>query len=618
MTAMSAPGHSWTMRVGSDASNGQAARRPAAMLAASLLVGAVLASALPASGGGSLRVSGSTTLAPSAAGSYIVRALPGQLAELTAKIHSVGGHLDRSIGIIDAAVAGLPRGAADRLRADGRIAGVTADAPVRLLETYSSALPTGYAPGGDANSLYNIERNLGIRQGWSYGITGAGVDVALLDSGVAPVAGLSGSTKVLHGPDLTPESQNAATAHLDTYGHGTHMAGIIAGHDSGVAVSADNSTDFLGVAPNARIVSVKVADARGNTDVSQVIAGIDWVVQHAHDPGMNIRVLNLSFGTDSTQSYQLDPLAYAAEVAWRKGIVVVASAGNSGNASGRLTNPAMDPFILAVGAEQGHGGDDDWVATIPAFSSYGDGIRNPDLVVPGVHVQSLRVPGSYVDSQFAATGAISNRYFRGSGTSQAAAMLSGTAALVLSYRPGLTPDQVKYLFTSTAAPLPSADKRAQGHGRLNLSALASAVQNGVGPSIQPFVPSTGTGSLDAARGSHHQVLNDVPLSGEQDLMGQPFNAASVAAAELAGSSWAGGLWNGSAWAGNAWAGNAWAGSAWAGSSWAGSSWAGSSWATGSWTGSAWAGSSWAGSAWAGSSWAGSGWAGSGWADDSYS
>src|SRR6185437_1256466 len=122
------------------------------------------------------------------------------------------------------------------------------------------------------------------------------------------------------------------TRYLDTYGHGTHMAGIIAGHDAGInpATNQGNSTVFLVVAPAARIVSVKVADAHGNSDVSQVIAGIDWVVQHAKDPGLNIRVLNLSFGTNSGQAAGIDPLAYAVEQAWKHGIVVVASAGNTG------------------------------------------------------------------------------------------------------------------------------------------------------------------------------------------------------------------------------------------------------------------------------------------------
>src|SRR5262249_17026113 len=141
-----------------------------------------------------------------------------------------------------------------------------------------------------------------------------------------------------------------------TFGHGTFMAGLIAGRDDAATQPYDDdaASVYRGIAPDARVVSVKVATADGGTDVSQVIAGIDWVVQHAHDPGLNIPGLNLSYGTNSTQSYRLDPLAFAAEQAWKHGIVVVASAGNTGyqrgNGAPGLADPAYDPYVIAVGA----------------------------------------------------------------------------------------------------------------------------------------------------------------------------------------------------------------------------------------------------------------------------
>ncbi len=550
----------------------------------------------------------SSGAASSAAGSYIVRARPGRLDEVAALLAGQGATLGRRIALIDAVVVQLPRGAADRLRHDARVLAVTANAPVRMLGST-------YDPVVDVNSLYNGERNTSVRSGWEKGYTGAGIDVAVVDSGVTPVNGLSLAGKVINGPDLTPESQNPATRYLDTYGHGTHMAGIIAGHDAGVTtkLSKSNTTHFLGVAADARIVSVKVADARGSSDVSQVIAGIDWVVQHAHDPGMNIRVLNLSFGTNSTQPYTLDPLAYAAEIAWHKGIVVVVSAGNSGLAG--ITNPAIDPFVIAVGAADTRGTkitDDD---EIPSFSSQGLGTRDPDFVAPGVHVQSLRVPGSYVDSQYAGSGAINSRFFRGSGTSQAAAFVSGAAALLVQAHPSYTPDQIKDQLRRSASKLPIAKATAQGSGLVKIETALETVPSSV---PQSFTRSTGTGSLEASRGDAHLELDGVVLTGEIDINGKPFDSAAVAAATATGSSWAGGTWNGSSWAGSSWAGSSWAGSSWAGSSWAGSSWAGSSWASGSWSGSSWAGSSWAGSSWAGSSWASGGWSGSSWAGNVWS
>jgi serine protease AprX len=594
------------------------ARRGRLLVAATAALAAAAAGSLTAALPSAAATTPATTTAArpanaaaqSPAGRYIVRAVPGTLDGVVRLLAGRGIVPGRRIGIIDAVVAQLPPGAADLLRTDPAVASVTFDASVRLLTS-------SYDPGQDVNSLYNLGTITGARSWWSK-YTGKGVDVAVVDSGVVPVAGLADTGKIVNGPDLTPESQDPSTRYLDTYGHGTHMAGIIAGHDAGVDASkkAASSTEFLGVAPDARIVSVKVADAHGTSDVSQVIAGIDWVVQHAHDPGRNIRVLNLSFGTNSAQPYTLDPLAYAAEVAWRSGIVVVVSAGNSGAADGRLTNPATDPFVIAVGAADLNGTASITDDTVPSFSSFGDGKRNPDLVAPGAHLQSLRVPGSYIDSQHGGSGGIDSRFFRGSGTSQAAAFVSGSVALILQKSPTLAPDQVKFLLMANATALPKANARGQGKGLLNLTKLANAKTPGA--ATQKGAPSTGLGSLDAARGDARLELDGVTLAGEKDIHGAPFNAAAVAAAEATGSSWAGGSWNGSSWAGSSWSGSSWSGSSWSGSSWSGSSWSGSSWATGVWTGSSWSGSSWSGSSWSGSSWSGKSWSGKSWADSSWS
>ena len=544
----------------------------------------------------------------SAAGSYIVRARPGHLADVVALLRDRHLEMHRRIAIIDAVVATLPSGAAEALRATPEVASVTADAAVSLLAST-------YDPVADANSLYNSETTTKVRNMWQKGITGKGIDVALIDSGVAPVAGLSETGKIVNGPDLTPESQNSSTRYRDTYGHGTHMAGIIAGHDAGADLSASSTdtTSFLGVAPDARIVSVKVADAHGNSDVSQVIAGIDWVVQHAKDPGMNVRVLNLSFGTNSTQAYTLDPLAYAAEVAWRSGIVVVVSAGNSG--SGGMTNPAIDPFLIAVGATDTRGTNSLSDDVIPSFSSQGLGARLPDIVAPGVHVPSLRVPGSYIDTQYASTGAINTRLFRGSGTSQAAAFVSGAVAQLLQANPTYTPDKIKQALRGTALKLGMANPQAQGQGLVNVAPAASFPATTV---AQAFTRSTGTGTLEGSRGEVHLVLDGVTLTGEKDINGMAFNAAAMATAEANKTSWNGGVWNGSAWAGSAWSGTSWTTTSWSGRSWAGSLWSGRSWAAGTWTSAGWTSTNWAGSTWTGSTWAGRSWAGRSWADNAWS
>ena len=220
-------------------------------------------------------------------------------------------------------------------------------------------------------------------------------------------------------------------------------------------------------------MSVKVADALGQTDVSQVLAAIDWVVQHQNDNGMNIRVLNLSYGTDSNQSYVLDPVAYAAEQAWLHGIVVVVAAGNQGNWSNGLDDPAIDPYVIAVGASNTANTMNVRYHRPAAFTSEGDGTRNPDLSAPGTHIVSLRDPGSFVDDTFGSTATVSDRFFLGSGTSQAAAVVSGAAALLLSQRPDLTPDQVKALLdTNTHQMYGPTDLK--GSGELNLAGVLNA------------------------------------------------------------------------------------------------------------------------------------------------
>ena len=191
---------------------------------------------------------------------------------------------------------------------------------------------------------------------------------------------------------------------------------------------------------------MKVASSDGATDVSQVIAAIDWVVEHRNTDGLNIRVLNLSFGTDSTQDYRLDPLAYAAEVAWLHGIVVVVSAGNSGLGASQLNDPAYDPYVIAVGADDTKGTRRPEGRHDPVVGDRGNGVRHPDVVAPGKSIVSLRDPGSGSSTSSNRARAWSaSRFFTGSGSSQAAAIVSGAVATLLQQRPWMTPDQVKAL-----------------------------------------------------------------------------------------------------------------------------------------------------------------------------
>ncbi len=464
-------------------------------------------------------------------------------------------------------------------------------------------VPTGWLFDSSVATLPHVRSVIGADALWARGYTGRGVGVALVDTGVVPVPGLD-SSNVVNGPDLSFESQSADLRHRDTFGHGTHMAGIIAG-DGRYGLLGLNH--FQGVAPAATLTSLKVASSDGAVDVSQVIAAVDWVVQHRNDDPKNpIRVLNLSFGTDGLQGYRVDPLTHAVENAWRAGIVVVVSGGNEGP-DAALNNPAYDPFVIAVGAADTRntiGASDDLVTD---FSSRGRPSRRVDITAPGRSIASLRDPGSYLDSAHA-SARYGDGLFKGSGTSQAAAVVSGGVALLLQQRPNLTPDQVKALLRSTASSMPRADAAGRGAGELNLAAASLAAA----PSgSQTWPRSTGTGSLEGSRGTQHVADGTVELTGEFDIRG-PWNAATWARRSSAGTSWNGGNWNGRPWAGSCWCDVTWTGATWSSASWTGRSWAGRSWAGRSWPGRSWAGRSWASGAWAGRSWAGRSWAGTAW------
>ena len=472
-----------------------------------------------------------------------------------------------------------------------------------------------YSAGQYPGSMYWItNRVTGAKAFWAAGYTGAGIDVALIDTGVVPVDGLRRSGKVINGPDLSFESQVDNLRYLDTYGHGTHLAGIIAGRaDSVASIQNASTSDFLGMAPDARIVNVKVADAHGAVDVTQVIAAIDWVIEHRYDNGMNIRVITLAYGTDGTQGYEVDPLSLAVERAWNAGIVVVVAAGNDGNNS-VLRNPATNPFVIAVGASENAGNhntlSDD---TVAAFSNCGTSQRFVDIVAHGRSIVSLRNPGSYADVNYP-QAVVADGYFLGSGSSQAAAMVAGAAALVLDQRPELNPDQVKQLLTHESAQyLSGANSMCQGAGALDLATAFNAPTPTASSADQTYQSSDGSGSLEAARGSDHVYDNGVALQGEIDIMGNPWygynctttttgKGKSAVTTVSCDSLWNGGDFNGASWSGASWSGASWSGASWSSKTWSGASWSGASWSGASWSGASWSGASWSGSSWSGLSW----------------
>jgi serine protease AprX len=219
-------------------------------------------------------------------------------------------------------------------------------------------------------------------------------------------------------------------------------------------------------------------------------------------------------------------------------------------------------------------------------------------------MQGLRVPNGFLDMTYP-SAAFGDRFFRGSGTSEASAIVSGAAAVVLSKYPTATPDMVKKFLTDNAVSLynPAIKSawqgKAQGKGELQMLAMSSKKP---GSSVQNLNRSTGNGSLEITRGTDHLTQDGIVLTGQTDIMGQGYDAAVMAQLIASGRSWSGDDWNGRSWSGLAWSGRSWSGSDWSGRSWSGNAWDGRSW-----SGSAWDGDSWSGASWTGGSWASAGW-----------
>jgi serine protease AprX len=500
----------------------------------------------------------------------------------------------------------------------------------------------------DAGSLYTVGNAVGARSVWKQRdsanrqLTGQGVTVALLDSGVASVRGLDAAGKLSLGPDLSIES-NGVLIDQDTYGHGTHLAGIIAGRDAATltdkTIAGLDPSVQLGMAPDAGLLSMKLATTDGSTDVSQVIAALNWITEHqtSYD-GSRVRVVNLAFGTHSLQPYQLDPLAAAAENAWHHGLVVVVSGGNEGPTAGRLTNPAINPYVIAVGASDSKNTVAGWnVPTVASFSSSGTAQRHVDLLAPGSSIVSLRAPGSFIDANHPegkVAGDATGRLFRGSGTSQAAAVVSGAAALLLQAYPDLTPDQVKAALVSTAKRVPASSVHA-GAGQLDVAAALSALRSASRSNAltglekaaaQDFERSTGQGSLDAARGGDSLVDADgVPLTGEIDVQGNPWDAPAWWAASSGLSSWVGGDWMGATWTGSGWASETdglesarWSAARWSAARWSSARWSSARWSSARWSNADWSSARWSDADWSSARWSSARWSSARWSSARWS
>jgi serine protease AprX len=455
-----------------------------------------------------------------------------------------------------------------------------------------SAWSTLTGTSDPGTTMARVAGTIGATSSAAAGLDGTGVGIALIDTGVVPAPGLPAS-QIVNGPDLSFESQSASLRYLDTYGHGTHLAGIIVGNDP--------TTGFKGIAPKAKLTSIKVGASNGAVDVAQVIAALDWVVTHrSDDPANPIKIVCLAYGTDATANLNSDPLLFAVENANAAGILVVVASGNAGTSLKRVNSPAMDPMSLTVGSSATQGTlslADDRLST---FTSV-DPTAPIDLVAPGESIVSLRNPGSYIDNNYPAAR-VGDTLFRGSGSSQASAVVAGAAALMLQKYPSTPPHRLRQWLRTSATPL-TGPNAGLAYGSLNLAAALSTrePQNPLSTGS-----STGLGSLEAARGTVHAMDVSTPLTGNAGLFGA-FSTSQWVTQAKSRTAWRGGLYLGTRMAGDGWTGSSWATRTWAAATWAGSTWDGRSWVDANWAGRYWAGRYWASTNWSGRYWSASIW-----------
>jgi serine protease AprX len=461
----------------------------------------------------------------------IVRMQPGESPDAGRRlVQSTGGKAtSRNLSIINGFGAELKAGNAVDVARDPRVLAVSLNTPMQTKDALpgddvtadvdacsaadATSNPVSYAVPWRNNEDTNIETAISYLEGahhhsilaekaWSKA-TGKGVGVAVVDTGIAGELpdfrrnAFTTSSRVVASAVTNP----CAAGATDNYGHGTHVAGVIAGNSLNLNEKDSNYGAHMGIAPEADLINVKVADEDGRATVLDVIYGLQFVVDHKD--AYNIRVVNLSLASTVPESYRTDPLDAAAEQAWNQGLVVVTAAGNEGAAEDAVSYaPGNDPFVVTVGAVDDRGTRDNGDDRLAEWSSRGvtqDGVRKPEVLAPGSHLVSTVPPGSDLTAM-CPTCLRDGRYFRMGGTSMSTAVVSGVAALVLQRRPAWTPNQVKGALQSTLINVPGVGGEVNANRAMSATNLTSNV--GLAPN-ELIVPATGL--IDHLRASFRRA-----------------------------------------------------------------------------------------------------------------
>ncbi len=425
---------------------------------------------------------------------------------------------------------------------------ISVDQPVQITGFYSSKQRWPYSSG-----VAKFWTQLAVPDGSGL----QAPTIAVVDSGVDPSRPDFAGSRVIKEVNLTSLPNNSPH---DGRGHGTFVASIAAG-------AAD---DYAGAAPNAKLVSIDVADDGGQGLSSDVIAAADWILANKDTYG--IRVANFSLHGSQPSTFRFDPLDKAVERLWFSGVVVVAAAGNYGaTQSGVLYAPANDPFVITVGAEDIDGSTnykDDFAAPWSAYGYTNDGFAKPEVSAPGRYMVGAVPPSSTLPLE-RPDRVVAPGYLLMSGTSFAAPVVAGTAAYILARHPDFTPDQVKGAIMLTARPTPLSAPLSSGVGEVTANAAAD-VTNPPNPNL----------GLD-------QFVGPDPAGGSIPV----FDQATWTTTATANPTWNAATWTTATWTTATWTTATWATATWTTATWVSATWTTATWTTATWTTATWTTSS---------------------------
>jgi len=382
--------------------------------------------------------------------------------QVESQVERLGGKVTKDLHIINGFAAEMSAGAALELAQEPQVRWISLDGVVESSGVPSTIQGRKTPPRSEAVNYYLD--TLGVRNVWAMGLQGQGITVAVIDSGInkdadfnqvkTSASGMEITLKPGHDRIIIQKSFNSNARRIqDVYGHGTHVAGIIGGNGT------NSRGEIMGIAPQVQLISLKVCDENGMAYESDVVAAMQWVLDNKAI--YNIRILNMSINSTVEQTYHTSPMDAAAEILWFNDIVVVVSSGNM-DATGSMIDsaPANDPFIITVGASDETGTSDRSDDFFTSFSAYGttmNGYTKPDIAAPGKDIYSVLSNNSSWSREYPERVSSTRQYFRLSGTSMAAPMVSGAVALLLQDEPDLTPDQVKYRLLHSGSNLSQGD-----------------------------------------------------------------------------------------------------------------------------------------------------------------